>query len=261
MTSSPAGIGGMTRKVSEGRPSHAPTEVLGAVEELIIGVVAGILSKGITLPISAVCVRQQLGSARSRKASSREDDVVSDDNDGDEDEDDNGVPPPKGRISRPLSLLETLKALHKESGGIIGLYSALPPSIPLSLLPSLTLYIHTILLRLLPQKHQAHPPGILTFLLGAISSSLATLPLYPLVLVKSVNQAGGFQKLYGKGKGTGRSVGSGTTGGGGRRKMGMLGMLKRIIQVDGYGGLYKGVEGQLLKGLVQQGVMMLVKQR
>lgn len=199
-----------------GRPiSPIPTNggskvvVLRAWEELLIGVVAGVASKGITLPLSAVSVRQRLG---------------------DESGEDMGV-------------LETIRAMYSE-GGTQGMFAALPPSIPLALLPSLTLYIHSALLRLfVPERHRAHPPGQVTFALGAISNALATLPLYPLVLIKVLSQSGA-------GRGERRN-----------KRVGLKRTATRIIDQEGYAGLYKGLEGQLIKGLLSQGVMMLVKQR
>lgn len=185
--------------------------VLRAWEELLIGVVAGVASKGITLPLSAVSVRQRLG-------------------------DESG---------NDMGLVETIRAMYSE-GGIQGMFAALPPSIPLALLPSLTLYIHSALLRLIvPARHRAHPPGQVTFALGAISNAVATIPLYPLVLIKVLGQSGQ------RGVEPGRS----------RRRDGLVGTAMRIIEQEGFPGLYKGLEGQLLKGLVSQGVMMLVKQR
>jgi uncharacterized membrane protein YfcA len=183
---------------------------LGGWEELMIGLVAGVASKGLTLPISAISVRQRLG-----------------DEDGTE-----------------TGFLDTLKRMLDE-GGLGGLFAALPPSIPLALLPSLTLYIHSLLLRrLVPARLQSHPPGLFTFLLGATSNALATIPLYPLVLIKALNQSGAGDR---KGKSRGRR--------------GMIWTAERIVDQEGVVGLYKGLEGQLLKGLVSQGVMMLVKQR
>lgn len=183
---------------------------LGAWEELAIGLVAGVASKGVTLPISAVSVRQRL-------------------------HDDDGA---------ETGTLDTLKTMLSE-GGIGGLFAALPPSIPLALLPSLTLYIHSLLLRhLLPVRHQAHPPGTATFAIGAISNALATIPLYPLVLIKALAQSGAGDR---KGKG--------------KSRRGMVWTAQNIYEQEGIAGLYKGLEGQLLKGLVSQGVMMLIKQR
>jgi adenine nucleotide transporter 17 len=184
--------------------------VLGAWEELAIGLAAGVASKGVTLPLSAVSVRQRLG-----------------DEDGTE-----------------MGFLDTLKTMVSE-GGLSELFAALPPSIPLALLPSLTLYIHSLLLRhILPARHQAHPPGLATFLIGATSNALATIPLYPLVLIKALSQSGAGDR---KGKS--------------KARRGMLWTAQNIYDQEGITGLYKGLEGQLVKGLVSQGVMMLVKQR
>lgn len=202
-TSNPAGLGRSSSRPEKPRP-------LQAWEELLIGLAAGVASKGITLPLSAVSVRQRLG------------DETSDD----------------------LTLLETIRAMHNE-GGFRGMFAALPPSIPLALLPSLTLYIHSALLRILvPTQLRSHPPGHVTFLLGALSNALATLPLYPLVLIKALSQSGaGRRKCKSKEDG------------------GLIKAAQKIVQAEGIAGLYKGLEGQLLKGLVSQGVMMLIKQR
>jgi adenine nucleotide transporter 17 len=191
-------------------PDGSKPTPLGAWEELLIGLVAGVASKGVTLPISAVSVRQRLG-----------------------DEEGNAA-----------GLVDTFKRMLSEDG-LSGMFAALPPSIPLALLPSLTLYIHSVLLRrLLPNRHQAHPPGGVTFALGAVSNALATIPLYPLVLIKALSQSGADNK---KGKSKARN--------------GVVTTASRIMEQEGVVGLYKGLEGQLVKGLVSQGVMMLVKQR
>ncbi|WVR06907.1 hypothetical protein IAU60_003943 [Kwoniella sp. DSM 27419] len=220
-SSSPAGIGGLSSKASEVLPHTAKPS---AIEDLIIGIVAGVISKGITLPISTVCVRQQ----------------IEDETDGEDD-----LSPGK---KHKLSLFATLMRIHHESG-LAGLFSGLGPTIPLTLLPSLSLYIHSLLVRLLlPARLRSHPPAGITFLLGAVSNALATLPLYPLVLVKVLSQSGGTPDKGKARRGQGQ-------------KLGMLGTLIRIIKRGGIRTLYTGLEGQLVKGLVQQGVMMLVKQR
>ncbi|CAD6574484.1 MAG: hypothetical protein TREMPRED_001136, partial [Tremellales sp. Tagirdzhanova-0007] len=53
----------------------------------------------------------------------------------------------------------------------------------------------------------------------------------------------------------------GTDNGKSKQGSGLIGSVGRIISSAGIGGLYKGIEGQLAKGVAQQGVMMLVKQR
>lgn len=167
---------------------------------ILIGTVAGIASKRLALPISAVCIRQQL----------------------DEGE-------------HEASVLDTLKALRREKG-TLGLFHVPVATIPLALLPSFTMYFHERLLKLLPAKHRAHPPGIATFAIGAASNALATIPLYPLVLAKAVSMSGAESDR-------------------------LLGPLRRIYRAEGVAGIYKGLEGQLVKGVIQQGVTMLLKQR
>ncbi|WWC89165.1 uncharacterized protein L201_004083 [Kwoniella dendrophila CBS 6074] len=217
ISSSPAGIGGLSSKASEILPK---TNSPSPIEELLIGILSGLISKGISLPISTVCVRQQL--------------------ENDHDHDDLDLK--SNSEEREVTLIESLKAIYKESG-YQGLFSGFKPTIPLTLLPSLTLYIHSLLIRLLlPARHRKNPPALWTFALGALSNALATLPLYPLVLIKVMSQSG---KEKGKDK----------------HKVGMIGTLIRIIRRGGIRTLYTGLEGQLVKGIVQQGVMMLVKQR
>ncbi|WRT66533.1 uncharacterized protein IL334_003492 [Kwoniella shivajii] len=230
--SSPAGIGGLNSKASDILPQIQKTS---GIEELLIGILSGLISKGISLPISTVCVKQQIESEHEHEHEH-------------EHETDN-----KNKNIK-LSLYQTLRLIHKESG-VQGLFSGLKPTIPLTLLPSLTLYIHSVLVRLIlsktKYKNQTHPPAIITFLLGALSNALATLPLYPLVLIKVLSQSGGGNDDKGKGKSNQVQ----------QRKAGMLNTLLRIIRRGGIRTLYTGLEGQLVKGLVQQGVMMLVKQR
>lgn len=215
---SPAGIGAMSTKASEMR-RPAP-QVLSATQELFIGVAAGVASKGITLPISTVCVRQQLGN----------------DEDDDEDHAPNcRMPPPQ------LSIIETIRAIHDESG-FTGLFAGLPQTVPLALLPAMTMYIHALLLRLLPVRMRANPPGAATLVFGALSNALTALVLYPLVFAKALSQAGADK---------GKSKYSG----------GMIGMMRYIAQRDGWSGLYRGFQAYRIKGAVQQGVTMLIKQR
>lgn len=187
------------RKIDTSKPV-----LLTATEELVVGLVAGVASKSITLPISTVVVRQQLES----------EDM-----------------PRSARLSVPAAL----RKIRAEAGWQ-GLFAGFGPTLPLALLPSLTMYIHQLLLHaLVPRSRQSQPSGIVTFLLGATSNALATVPLYPMVLVKALSQSGSSSSP--------------------------LVTFEKILYHDGVGGLYKGLEAQLLKGFVNQGVTMLVKQR
>ncbi|EIW70472.1 hypothetical protein TREMEDRAFT_29248, partial [Tremella mesenterica DSM 1558] len=230
--SSPAGIGGLDTKA--GKVLTHPATTFDPVREVLIGVIAGVISKGLTLPISAICVRQQLGEKEEEH-----------ENDKDNDKKERSSRDSK---SKSTSIWATINSLRAE--GLPILFSGFAPTIPLALLPSLTLYINTLLLRLIvPSRHRAHPKGIVTFLLAALSNAIATFPLYPLVLLKALSQSGTTRQQERSSKGVMDRAGE------------MQLTLGHIVRTEGMQGLYKGLEGQLLKGFVQQGVMMLVKQR
>jgi adenine nucleotide transporter 17 len=164
-----------------------------ASSEILIGTIAGIASKRLALPISAVCIRQQLG-------------------------------------EEPESIGETLRKMRKESG-VLGLFHIPLSAASLALLPSLTMYFHNAIVDSIHVK----PSATTTFIVAAVSNALATIPLYPLMLAKSQSLSG--------------------------HSRDRIGPYRRIIRTEGIAGLYKGIEAQLLKGLVQQGVMMAIKQR
>jgi len=257
----PAGVGGMTAETTRVRSRRTGgaggVGKLGAGEELLIGLISGVVSKGFVLPLSAVSVRQQLASDHNDHANGDGDDHRSSRSYYQREH--SPIRPShkakgKGRAStshsevafnstfdqpsHPKTAWQTFQTIMAERGPL-GLWSALPPSIPLALLPALTLYIHQALLALLiPARHRAHPPGAVTFLVGALSNALATVPLYPLIIVKVLSQAGTYSDAKGR-----------------------LDTFKMILGDRGLGGLYQGIGGQLVKGFVQQGVMMLLKQR
>jgi adenine nucleotide transporter 17 len=158
------------------------------------------------------------------------------------DEDDDEDHAPNGRMPPPqLSIVETIRAIHEESG-FAGLFAGLPQTVPLALLPAMTMYMHALLLRSLPVRMRANPPGAATLVFGALSNALTALVLYPLVFAKALSQAGADK---GKTKYSG----------------GMIGMMRYIAQRDGWSGLYRGFQAYRIKGAVQQGVTMLIKQR
>lgn len=122
----------------------------------------------------------------------------------------------------------------RKDGGIAGLFHIPLSASLLALLPSLTLFFNDQIVKRLPHSKLSSSA---IFTIAAASNVLATLPLYPLMLVKA-------QGLSGH-----------------ARNRSFLGPFMDVINKQGVPGLYRGIEAQLLKGFVEQGVMMLVKQR
>lgn len=215
------------RKMRERRGTKL-TPAQAASSEILIGTIAGIASKRLSLPISAVCIRQQL--------------------EGDDDATDGAGKKGKG-------IMENLSALHAQKG-LLGLFHVPLATVPLALLPSFTLYFHDLFLRLLvPTSHRAHPSGRTTFILGALSNATATLLLYPMVLGKALSISGMAHST----SEDNQAVGSRKKRASAKERL--IGPLADVYQREGITGLFRGVEGQLVKGFIQQGVTMLLKQR
>lgn len=118
----------------------------------------------------------------------------------------------------------------------------------------------------MPAAHRAHPTGRTTFILGALSNAVATAVLYPMILGKALSISGMHvdrdQNL--KGEEMEEQTGTGNGRGGGRKRRAkdrLIGPIADVYAKEGIRGCFRGVEGQLVKGFIQQGVTMLLKQR
>lgn len=120
------------------------------------------------------------------------------------------------------------------------------PTLPLCLTPAITLLLFQLLSRLRITRNisssPARPSAFGAFLSGATANALATAILYPLLLAKVRVQASRKQP--------------GRTG-----AMSMTNIWEQALKTGGWAGLYQGLPAQLIKGFVNQGVTMLVKQR
>ncbi|OTB04925.1 hypothetical protein M426DRAFT_43195, partial [Hypoxylon sp. CI-4A] len=124
------------------------------LEELAVGLVAGAFSKFFTTPLSNAVKRMQTGSYA-----------------GDED--------------REATLKEILDGLHKERG-LAGLWSGYSESLVLALNPSITHFLHEFLKsRAVAADRWDNPGAPLTFLLAAVSKSVATAITYPFQIAKT----------------------------------------------------------------------------
>jgi hypothetical protein len=238
------------RKMRERRGTKV-TPAQAASSEILIGTLAGVLSKRLSLPISAVCIRQQLQ-------------LDADAHGGGSDSDNGG--------SSDNGILANLSALYDQKG-LLGLFHIPLATVPLALLPSLTLYFHDLFLRLLvPAAHRAHPSGRTTFILAALSNAVATAILYPMVLGKALSISGMAHRTSSDADdiyvGLGREKGENRTKGKGKGLRGrasakdrLIGPIADVYKREGVRGCFRGVEGQLVKGFIQQGVTMLLKQR
>lgn len=171
--------------------------VLGMVEELSIGASAGIISRFVTAPANNVVTRSQTHGG---------------------------------------STTQIVKAIYKEKG-FTGFWSGMKASVILAANPSISYYLFEVQKALLiPRARRDSPRSIEIFLMSATGKAIATLLLYPIILVKARTQAL-------------------------RAKTGLWALIKSILETEGLGGLYKGAVPQVLKGFLSQGILMLLKDK
>ncbi|KAG7091253.1 hypothetical protein E1B28_010302 [Marasmius oreades] len=198
---------------------------LSILEELFLGFLAGVASRAISTPLSLITLRLQ--TERS--------------NDSDEDEDgdshsESGVGSVVGKIF--------------EEDGLAGFWKGFKTTTLLCLNPSLTLSFFQVFRRALalskrtPKGMAIDPTPRQAFVGGAVSSSLAVTILYPLILAKTRLQA---RK---KSRRNDRSISASPPS------------LVSVLQ-DAYvrNELYQGLEMQIVKGFISQGVTFLIKGR
>ncbi|GAA6059079.1 hypothetical protein JCM10212_002050 [Sporobolomyces blumeae] len=218
-----------------GNAKSAPPPLLSALEELAVGCIAGIVAKGVVAPVSMVAVRQQTSSEPRQdvvggKEGDRRPVEKKAGNTSSSDDDDNYG-------SGPPSAVQIAKEIYDEQG-LKGFWSGFQSTVVLTLNPAITFYAFSALKRaLIPAKNREHPTPLQTFFCGAFASSLASLLTYPLILAKT--------RLQFKSP-TGRALYSSP-----------IDVFRRAYKRQGFAGLYAGVEGQLLKGFVNEGLKLI----
>ncbi|KAL1945264.1 hypothetical protein VTO73DRAFT_2115 [Trametes versicolor] len=208
--------------VKESLTSRTHPTLLSVPAELSVGFVAGVASRAVSTPLSVVTVRMQ---------------TETDDDDNDDD-----TPASQNRSPH---FSEVARRIYSEDG-LAGFWTGFQPTLPLCLTPAITLLLFQLLSRLRITRNisssPARPSAFGAFLSGATANALATAILYPLLLAKVRVQASRKQP--------------GRTG-----AMSMTNIWEQALKTGGWAGLYQGLPAQLIKGFVNQGVTMLVKQR
>ncbi|RDX47565.1 mitochondrial carrier [Lentinus brumalis] len=215
----------------------APTKpvLLGVPTELAVGFIAGVASRAVSTPLSVVTVRLQTEGG-------------DDDDDGEAHpataSDKAAAPLASQRSTAGQGFFDVVRRIYAQEG-LAGFWAGFQPTLPLCFTPALTLLLFQLLSRLhIPWKApRARQSAISAFLSGASANALAVTILYPLLLAKVRVQAARSRR---DAKGSATSV---------------TDVWASALRAEGWGGLYQALGVQILKGFVNQGVTMLVKQR
>ncbi|KAJ6095624.1 hypothetical protein N7486_006370 [Penicillium sp. IBT 16267x] len=204
--------------VGPARAAKTKNIVLPILDELAIGIVAGAFSKLFTTPLSNIVTRKQTAA---RKGSSGNDQSTGD-----------------------------IAAQIQKEKGLAGFWSGYSASLILTLNPSITLFLNEVFKRaLLPREKRDKPSAAVTFLMAALSKSVASSITYPFSLAKTRAQAmaGESQKPD-----QGKTILSAL----------MPQIVYNVITIaraEGIPALYAGLPGEVLKGFFSQGFTMLAK--
>lgn len=205
-------------RVGPARAAKTKNIVLPILDELAIGIVAGAFSKLFTTPLANIVTRKQTAAR-------------------------------KGSGGDGQSTADIAAKIQKEKG-LAGFWSGYSASLILTLNPSITLFLNEVFKRaLLPRAKRDKPSAAVTFLMAALSKSVASSITYPFSLAKTRAQAmaGGSQKP-------------------GQEKTILSALLPQIVynvitiaRAEGIPALYAGLPGEVLKGFFSHGFTMLAK--
>jgi hypothetical protein len=132
--------------------------------------------------------------------------------------------------------------------GVAGLWAGYGATLVLTLNPALTFVFHELLLRVLVRRDRRDKPGPrITFGVAALSKAVASAITYPFQLSKARAQVSADDE--------GGRKGARAT------PWAMFGMVARIAREEGFLALYRGLEGEVLKGFFSHGLTMLLKER
>ncbi|KAJ3737699.1 mitochondrial carrier domain-containing protein [Lentinula guzmanii] len=222
-----------------------PSIKLAVWQDLALGFLSGVASRVVSMPLSIITLRLQIGRHDSEGHNSK-------------------------REGHHNAVVQAVKEIYEEEG-LSGFWRGFNTTILLSLNPSITLAFYQLFRRLLtitrrsPHTAVLDPTPLEAFFGGAVSSSVAVALLYPLILSKTRLQAA--HKSSSSSESTHSTVSAPTLisimldAYEGRYNRDRTQKWDGNEGVTGFQGLYQGLEMQILKGFLNQGVTFLVKGR
>ena len=213
---------------------------LPVLDELGVGFLAGAFSKFLTTPMANIVTRKQASTMLSGGQTNQE---------------------TKSDSVRSIAL-----QIRSEKG-LPGFWSGYSASLVLTLNPSLTFFLFETFKRtLLPRKYQSNPSPQATFLLAAISKAIASTVTYPFSLAKSRAQASSSSISHSESDEKASPNTAPTDSPSAARRSrdhapsNVFSTILFIAQTEGWGALYEGLGGEVLKGFFSNGITMLVKE-
>lgn len=224
---------------------HGPkATTLPALEELVVGTIAGACSKAFTAPISNIVTRKQTASMLAARSDTP---------------------------SSEPSVADIINTIRSEKG-IQGFWSGYSASLVLTLNPSITFFLHEFFKRaLLPRAQRDDPGARITFFMAAFSKAIASSVTYPFSLAKARAQTSSkppvdpasAKKVKDEVKHIDNEKDVKQAGHGVKtfaKQSTVFNTVMQIYRTEGAAGLYEGLGGEILKGFFSHGMTMLIKE-
>ncbi|KAF9453508.1 mitochondrial carrier [Macrolepiota fuliginosa MF-IS2] len=232
--------GAYIKRLTKKLPPGSKLPALSTAAELLMGAVAGALAQIFTIPVSVIATRQQVGRLNGRKDAS-----------------------PEGVDERRNESFLTVAREIVEEEGVTGLWSGLRPGLVLTVNPAITygVFERVKSLVLLSRNNNSTKmsPG-LSFLVGAFSKTLATIVTYPYIMAKVRIQARSADS-----EDATEHNGELPLPNGHRnthnKNSGAIDILKRVWRREGFLGWYQGMQAQIIKAVLSQGVLFMTKEQ
>ncbi|KAF8181277.1 mitochondrial carrier domain-containing protein [Pholiota molesta] len=228
------------KRLTNKLPPGSKLPPLSTAAELILGAVAGALAQIFTIPVAVIATRQQVG--RPEKAKDATDNVSEQETDD--------------------SFIGVAREIVEEEG-VTGLWLGLKPGLVLTVNPAITygVFERVKSLVLIARGNASTKMGPwLSFLIGALSKTLATIVTYPYIMAKvriqarsadveeSVEQKDELPRSHEYHHKHSKHAGA-------------LDILARVWKKEGFTGWYQGMEAQITKAVLSQALLFMSKEQ
>ncbi|OBZ62667.1 Peroxisomal adenine nucleotide transporter 1 [Grifola frondosa] len=229
------------KRLASKRPAGSPAPALSTAAELVLGAFAGALAQIFTIPVAVIATRQQIGRSLDQTKAA------------------NGAAKEEEYDDSFLGIAREIVAEE----GVAGLWLGIKPGLVLTVNPAITygLYERVKSLMLL-----AHGLDVVTgklspwmsFMVGALSKTLATVVTYPYIMAKiriqarsaDIEDAEEAHKALPQPNKPHHPKG---------HHVGALTVLSRVWRRNGFLGWYQGMSAQITKAVISQALLFMSK--
>ncbi|KAF8150701.1 mitochondrial carrier domain-containing protein [Crassisporium funariophilum] len=226
------------KRLTSKLPPGSKLPPLSTAAELLLGAVAGALAQIFTIPVSVIATRQQVGR-----------------------------PVRPGSLAVPAedvddSFLGVAREIVEEEG-VTGLWLGIKPGLVLTVNPAITYgaFERVKSLILLARGDASTKMGPwLSFLIGALSKTLATVVTYPYIMAKvriQARSADAEEAAEHKEKMPGQHTFHHQH----TKHVGALDILARVWKREGFVGWYQGMQAQITKAVLSQALLFMSKEQ